>query len=60
MSTFELCLIESIIGIKIIDKIANIDINERPVAIDKIATFEISKEYLQIFNFLCFIFSISN
>ena len=57
MSTFELCLIESIIGIKIIDRIANIEINERPVAIDKIATFEISKLYLQIFNFLCFIFS---
>ena len=45
-------------GIKIIDKIANIEINERPVATDKIHTFEISKLYLQIFNLLCFIFSL--
>ena len=28
-----------------------------PVDIDKITTFEISKLYLHIFNFLCFIFS---
>ena len=47
-------------GIKIIDKIANIEIKLKPVAIDKIATFEISKLYLQIFNFLCFIFSLFN
>ena len=42
-------------GIKIIDKIAKIFKNERPVAKDKIATLEISKEYLHIFNFLYFI-----
>ena len=60
MSTFELCLILSIIGIKIIDKIANIEIKLNPVATDKIATFEISKLYLQIFNLLSFIFSLFN
>ena len=43
-------------GIKIIDKIANIEINDNPVATDKIHTFEISKLYLHIFNFLCLIF----
>ena len=36
---------------------ANIDINDNPVATDKIHTFEISKLYLQIFNLLCFNFS---
>ena len=50
MSTFELCLILPINGFKIIDKIANIEMNDNPVATDKIHTFEISKEYLQIFN----------
>ena len=60
MSTFELCLIESIMGIKIIDKIANTEIKLNPVATDIIATFEISKLYLQIFNLLCFIFSLFN
>ena len=30
------------------------NLNDNPVATDKIATFEISNEYLQIFNFLCF------
>ena len=34
--------------------------NDNPVAIDRIATFEISNEYLHIFNFLCFIFSLFN
>ena len=43
-------------GIKIIDKIANIEIKLNPVATDKIHTFEISKKYLQIFNLLCFMF----
>ena len=43
-------------GIKIIDKIANIERKLKPVDIDKITTFEISKLYLQIFNFLCLIF----
>ena len=60
MSTFELCFILSIIGIKIKDKIANIEIKLYPVEIDKITTFEISKLYLQIFKFLCFIFSLFN
>ena len=60
MSTFELCLIVSIIGIKITDNIANIEINDNPVATDKIATFVISKLYLQIFNYMCFIFSLFN
>ena len=41
-------------GIKIIDKIAKIFKNERPVGKLRIATLEISKEYLQIFNFLYF------
>ena len=45
MPTFELFLIVLIIGIKITNKIANIEIKVRPVATDKIATFEISKEY---------------
>ena len=45
-------------GIKIIDKIANIEIKLNPVATDKIHTFEISKEYLHTFNLLCFIFSL--
>ena len=39
---------------------ANIEIKLRPVDIDKITTFEISNEYLQIFNFLCFIYSSFN
>ena len=60
LSTFELCFILSIMRIKIIDKIVNIEIKLKPVATDKIATFEISKLYLQIFNFLCFIFSLFN
>ena len=60
LSTFELCLIVSIIGIRITDEIANIEINDNPVATDKIATFEISKQYLQIFNCLCYIFSLFN
>ena len=59
LSTFELCLILSIIGIKIIDKIANIEINERPVGTDKIATSEISKMYLQIFNLFMLYFFIA-
>ena len=42
------------------DKIAKIFKNERPVANDKIATLELSKEYLHIFNFLYFYFSIFN
>ena len=50
-------LVVSITGIKIIDRIAKIFKNERPVAKDKIPTFEISKEYLHIFNFLYFDFS---
>ena len=33
------------------DRIAKIFIKDRPVAIDKIATFEISNEYLHNFNF---------
>ena len=47
-------------GIRTIDKIAKIFKNERPVANDKIATFEISNEYLHIFNFLYFIDSSFN
>ena len=43
--------IESIIGIKIILKIANIEIKAKPVLSDNIITFEISKLYLHIFNF---------
>ena len=39
---------------------ANIEINDNPVETDKITTFEISNEYLQIFNFLCLIFSLFN
>ena len=48
------------IGIVIIDKIANMLIKDRPVANDKIATLEISNEYLQIFNFLYFLDSSFN
>ena len=53
-------LLVSITGINFIDRIAKIFKNERPVAKDKIATFEISKEYLHISNFLYFDFSIFN
>ena len=49
LSKFELCLIVSIIGIKITDNVANNEINDNPVAKDNIATFEISKLCLQIF-----------
>ena len=48
------------IAIRITDKTANIEIKLKPVATDKIATFEISKLYLQIFNLLYFIFSSFN
>ena len=41
-------------GIKIIDRIAKILIQDKPVAILKIATLEISNEYLHIFNLLYF------
>ena len=53
-------LVASITGIKIIDKIAKIFKNERPVAKLRIATLEISNEYLHIFDFLYFDFSIFN
>ena len=43
----------SITGIKIIDRIAKILIEDSPVAIDKIPTFEIS--YLHIFYLLYFL-----
>ena len=39
-------------------KIAKILIKERPVAIDEIATLDISKEYLHIFNLLYFLDSL--
>ena len=48
------CLVVSVTGIKIIDKIAKILINERPVAKDKIHTLLISNEYLQNFDLLYF------
>ena len=35
-------------------RIANMFIKDRPVAFDKIATLEISKEYLHIFIFYIF------
>ena len=47
-------------GTKITDKITNIEIKLKPVATDKLATFEILKLYLQIFIFICFIFSLFN
>ena len=53
-------LLASIIGSNIIDKTAKIFKNERPVANDKIATLLISNDYLHIFNFLYFDFSIFN
>ena len=53
-------LVVSITGINIIDRIAKIFKNERPVANDKIHTLLISKEYLHIFNFLYSDFSIFN
>ena len=53
-------LVASISGIRIIDKIANMLIKDRPVAIRKIATLEISIEYLQIFNLLYFLDSSFN
>ena len=59
-STSELCFIGSIIGIKIILKIANIEIKAKPVLSDNIITFEISKAYLQIFNLLYYIDSSFN
>ena len=53
-------LVVSITGIKITDRIAKIFKNERPVAKDKIPTFEISKEYLHIFHLLYFLDSSFN
>ena len=47
-----MCFVVSMTGIKIIDNIAKIFKKDKPVAKDNIATFEISNEYLQIFNFL--------
>ena len=49
-------LVVSITGIRIIDKIANMCIKDKPVANDKIATLQISNEYLHIFNFYILIF----
>ena len=53
-SIFAVFLVVSITGIKIIDRIAKKFKNERLVANDKIATLEISKECLHIFNLLYF------
>ena len=53
-------LVVSITGIKIIDRIAKILIKDKPVAIDKMATLEISNEYLHIFNLLYFLDSSFN
>ena len=55
-----MCLVVSITGIKIIDKIAKIFKNDNPVANDKTHTLLISKEYLHIFNLLYFIDSSFN
>ena len=41
-------------GISIIERITKILIKDSPVANDKIATLEISNEYLHIFNSLYF------
>ena len=51
---FAVFLVVSITGTKIIDKIADMLIKDKPVAIDKIVTLLISKEYLHIFNLLYF------
>ena len=51
-STSLLCFILSIIGIKIILKIANIERKAKPVLSDNMKTFKIYKEYLQILSFL--------
>ena len=59
-STLAVCFVVSITGIKIMYKIAKILIKDSPVAKDRIATLEISKEYLHISNFFYFDFAIFN
>ena len=46
-------MFNTIYNINIIDKIANIEINDNPVETDKITTFEISNEYLVLFFHQC-------
>ena len=60
MIILAVCFVVSITGIRIIDRIAKILIKDNPAAKLKIHTLDISKEYLQIFNFLYFLDSSFN